>query len=230
MRKRNLLLSLAIALSWCTTVAQQIEYVGIETPLDGPGMVRQVLLPEQVSSFMYELWNDDEPMTREQVTKLAARLDMELLDTISEAVIDPEPGEPPVVLTLIAGINCDMSRHMVKNTSPDAEPGDEMEQIDFGCRRPGPYNVMVINIFGDEDGMFSLNNSTESSLRVAFSNIDFRNAALKDLLKRTGYKKVEGEDGVYAGLDGNEPDYGNVLTVTDDEDDGLYWIEFCSFL
>lgn len=227
MKTLRLLLSLLMpVLSSVVAMGHSAEAAGVPAPLDESEPAIRLLSPDVAARFLYDMWNNVAPMSRSDVEKLPAGLEMELLDTISEPLLDPEPGEPQSMLTVIGGMNCEMSRSMVADDS-----GDECEQVDFGSRHPGAYNVLIMNIFTWDNETYYLGGCRESSVRIAFSSIDRRNLTLEALLKLTGFEKMKDEDGAYSGLDEDgEPDYGSVIAVSDDEDDGLYWVEFCSFL
>ena len=210
------------------TSAQVIEYVDIEPPLDGPTMMKYVFNPEHVASEMINAWTSREDLPFDRLKGLVRSIGMEVLDTDRDVNPDPEEGEAPLMLTLFGGRNCNMTR-TEGPTSDDSENGDSYEEIDFKSRDGRPFAVIIMNVAGFDDESYNFGNSMESSVRVAYSDAKSRNDILAELLEITGFK-YNHEEEIYAGKDGDDIDYGTVITTTDDDETGLHWVEICCFL
>lgn len=210
------------------TSAQVIEYVDIEPPLDGPTMMKYVFNPEHVASEMINAWTSREDLPFDRLKGLVRSIGMEVLDTDRDVNPDPEEGEAPLMLTLFGGRNCNMTRTEVP-TYDDSENGDSYEEIDFKSRDGRPFAVIIMNVAGFDDESYNFGNSMESSVRVAYSDAKSRNDILAELLEITGFK-YNHEEEIYAGKDGDDIDYGTVITTTDDDETGLHWVEICCFL
>ena len=179
---------------------------------------------------MIDAWTSREDLSFERLKGLVRSLGMEILDTEREVNQDPEEGEPPVLLTVFGGGNCEMTRVEKPCDDPDSEVGETYEEIDFNSRDGvHPFSVIIINVLGYDDDSFNFSNNMESSLRVAYTEHDKRDAILAVLREITGFQYVEEEE-IYAGYESGEIDYGTVITTTDDEETGLFWVEICSFL
>lgn len=221
-------LTIIAATSFFAT-AQKTGYVGIEPPLDGPTMMKYVFNAEHVANEMIEAWTGREDLPLERLHGIVRSIGMEVLDTDRDINPDPEEGEAPLMLTLFGGRNCDMTRTEVPTYDDDSENGDSYEEIDFKSRDGRPFAVIIMNVAGFDDESYNFGNSMESSVRVAYSDAKNRNDILAELLEITGFK-YDNKEEIYAGKDGDNLDYGTVITTTDDDESGLYWVEICCFL
>ena len=230
MKTMRLFIALTIiaATSFFAT-AQTTEYVGIEPPLDGPTMTKYVFNAEHVANEMIEVWTSREDLPLERLQGIVRSIGMEVLDTDRNVNPDPEEGEAPLMLTLFGGRNCDMTRTEVPTYDDDSENSDSYEEIDFKSRDRQPFAVIIMNVTGFDDKSYNFGNSMESSVRVAYSDAKSRNDILAELLEITGFK-YDNKEEIYAGKDGDDIDYGTVITTTDDDESGLYWVEICCFL
>ena len=209
--------------------AQTVEYVGIEPPLDGPSMMKYVFNPEHVANEMIEAWTSSEDLPLQRLQGIVRSIGMEVLDTDRDVNPEPEEGEPPVMLTLFGGSNCDMTRTEVPNYDSDEEEDDTYEEIDFKSRDGKPFAVVIMNVAGYDDESYNFGNNMESSVRVAYSEAKKRDDILAKLLEITGFK-YDKEEEIYVGKVEGETDYGTVITTTDDDETGLFWVEICCFL
>lgn len=230
MKTMHLFIALTIvAATQFFTSAQTIKYVGIKPPLDGPGMMKYVFNAEHVANEMIEAWTSREDLPLERLQGIVRSIGMEVLDTDRDVNPDPEEGEAPLMLTLFGGRNCDMTRTEVPTYDDDSENSDSYEEIDFKSRDGKPFAVIIMNTAGFDDESYNFGNSMESSVRVAYSDAKSRNDILAELLEITGFK-YDNEEQIYAGKEGDDIDYGTVITTTDDDESGLYWVEICCFL
>ena len=227
--KRLIIAFTTVLVTLCFASAQNTQYVDIEPPLDGPNMMLNLSDPDHVANEMIEAWTSREDLPYERLEGLVRMVGMELLDTIHEVIIDPEEGAPDLQLTIFGGHNCKMIRSEVPNDESDSEAGETMEMIDFCSKDGKPFSVIIMNVLGYDDESYNFGNNMDSSLRVAYSEVGKRNKVLESLREITGFQHIEEED-IYAGYDGDDIDYGIVITTTDDEDTGLYWVEICTFL
>ena len=185
--------------------------------------------PDHVANEMIEAWTCREDIPFERLKGLVRMVGMELLDTTLEGIVDPEEGAPDLQLTIFGGHNCKMIRSEEPNYEDDSEAGETTEIIDFCSKDGKPFSVIIMNVLGYDDESYNFGNNMDSSLRVAYSEVEKRNEVLESLRRITGFQHIEEED-IYAGYDGDDIDYGTVITTTDDEDSGLYWVEICTFL